>query len=238
MKHQGVFITGTDTGVGKTLVTAGIAQSLRSLKWNIGVMKPIVTGFNPSEKEPVPQDTKYLIQTSESSDPLTLITPYIFETPASPYRAAQLENKNIDMRRIIRSFNKLKQNHDFLLVEGIGGLLVPITRKALVIDLVISLNLPIIIVSRLTLGTINHSLLTIHLAQSRKIPIIGVIYNQTHKVINSPTEASNPMIVSSFSNTRNLGTIPFLKNVSIEKEQTSGLRTAFQGITNNLIKYL
>ena len=236
--HQGIFITGTDTGIGKTIVTGGIAQSLRNLQWNIGVMKPIVTGFTASEEEPVPKDTKYLIQSSETTDSPTLITPYTFETPASPYRAARLENKNIEMGRIVRSFKKLKQKHDFLLVEGIGGLLVPITRKALVIDLVISLNLPIIIVSRLTLGTINHSLLTIQLAQSRKIPIIGVIYNQTHKAIASPYETSNPLIISSFSKTRNLGTIPYLKNVSVEKEQTRGLRTAFQGITSKLIKYL
>lgn len=236
--HQGIFITGTDTGVGKTIVTGGIAQSLRNLQWKIGVMKPIVTGFTASDKEPIPRDTKYLMQCSGTTDSPTVITPYTFEIPTSPYRAAQLENKNIDIERIIRSFKKLKHKHDFLLVEGIGGLLVPITRKALVIDLVIALKLPMIIVSRLTLGTVNHSLLTIQIAQSRKIPIIGVVYNQTHKATASPDETSNPLIISSLSKTRNLGTIPFLENVSVEKEQIRGLKTAFQGLTSKLIKYL
>ncbi len=233
---KGLIITGTDTGVGKTLVTGGLVKALQARSWDVGVMKPIATGCQSKGKELKSTDTQFLIQASGVKDPPSLITPYMFKAPASPYWAAKVAGRKIHPRRIIESFRSLSKKHDFLLVEGIGGLMVPITRRFLFIDLAKALNLPVIIVSRLTLGTINHSLLSIQIARQRRIPVFGVIYNSTDKAKHTRHERGNPQMISLFSKTKTLGTIPYLGKLSVEKKNMRNLDQTFGGVAQKILR--
>ncbi|HEX9756717.1 MAG TPA: dethiobiotin synthase [Nitrospiria bacterium] len=236
--YKGLFITGTDTGVGKTIVTAGLALALKNTQRNVGVMKPIATGcFKKKEKFESP-DTQFLVQASGVTDPLSLITPYCLKTPCSPYWAAKIENRKIRIDRIIDAFSQLSGKHEIVLVEGLGGLMAPITRRILLIDLAKILNLPILIVSRSTLGTINHTLLSIAQAHQRGVPILGLIYNHPQKNKMKLHERVNPRIISSFSKIKNLGTIPYLKDVSVEKRNLKGLKRGFEEMAIEILKNL
>jgi dethiobiotin synthetase len=171
-KIRGIFVTGTDTGVGKTLVAAGLCASLRESGVNVGIMKPIETGFVLSTS-----DSGFLKRTAGVEDSVESMTPYRLKLPLSPFAAGRIEGIRIDLRRIDRAFGRLLKRHRGLIVEGAGGLLVPITRNTMMADLAVRLGTPILIVSRTNLGTLNHTLLTVEAARSRKIPVVGVVFN-------------------------------------------------------------
>ncbi len=207
---KGVFITGTDTGVGKTFVAAGIASALKKRGINVGVMKPIHTGCKTRRGILIPEDSVKLAKSANVDDPLGLITPYIFKEPVAPYIAAKENSITIDLHRIIKSFNTLVTWHDFMIVEGIGGVLVPLTRNFFVADLIRRLKLPAIIVTRSGLGTINHTLLTIHCLKERKIPIKGIVINDSIKGKKTLAEKTLPETIESLSGVPVLGRIPYL----------------------------
>ncbi|HVN67553.1 MAG TPA: dethiobiotin synthase [Candidatus Sulfotelmatobacter sp.] len=167
----GIFITGTDTGVGKTYVTCYLAAKLRRAGVDVGVMKPLSTG--PAGDD----DALYLKKTLKLNDPIELINPIHLKHPLAPYPAAKLEHRKLSVERIIRAYKLLEKRHDLVLVEGIGGVAVPITKDYCVIDLIKEMNLPVIVVARAGLGTINHTLLTIGALIDCKIEIAGIIMN-------------------------------------------------------------
>jgi dethiobiotin synthetase len=203
MKHRGFFITGTDTGVGKTLVTAGLAASLRSSGIDIGVMKPIETGYSSRSS-----DSAFLMRATGVDDPCDFISPYRFKFPLSPFAAAKMEKAPIHLVKIERAFHRLLRRHRGVLVEGAGGLLVPITRVSLMVDLALRLDLPLVIVSRTNLGTLNHTLLTVEVARRRGIEIAGVIFN--HLVERKGlAEKTNPEVIKPFLGVPILGEIPY-----------------------------
>jgi dethiobiotin synthetase len=203
MKHPGLFITGTDTGVGKTLVTAGLAASLRSSGIDIGVMKPIETGYSPRFS-----DSAFLMRAAGVEDPIDCVSPYRFKFPLSPFAAATMEKIPIHLRKIERAFHRLLRQHRGVLVEGAGGLLVPITRGSLMVDLALRLDLPLLIVSRTNLGTLNHTLLTVEVAKRRGIKVAGVIFN--HLVERKGlAERTNPEVIKPFLGVPILGEIPY-----------------------------
>lgn len=164
------FITGTDTGVGKTYVTAQLCNMFRRAGYDVGVMKPVATGGRA--------DTLYLLKHTGLKDPLDMINPIHFKAPVAPTIAAKLEKKSISIKKILSAYKKLKAIHkDGILVEGVGGVLVPLTKNYLVTDLIKELKIPAIIVTRPWLGTVNHTLLTIDALKTRRIPISGFIVN-------------------------------------------------------------
>jgi dethiobiotin synthetase len=165
----GFFITGTDTGVGKTYVTIWLAELLKKEGLDVGVMKPISTG--PRSED----DALYLKRKLKLIDPIRLINPIHLKYPLAPYPAAKLEKRKLTLAPVFSAFRKLSKRHDCLLVEGIGGVLVPIKHDYLVVDLIKDLALPAIVVARAGLGTINHTLLTLEALKKRKIKIYGVI---------------------------------------------------------------
>lgn len=167
----GFFITGTDTGVGKTYVTLWLAQLLKKEGLEVGVMKPISCG--PQREN----DALYLKRKLKIKDPLRLINPIHLPLPLAPYTATRQLKMNIIINKIFAAFRKLAQLHDCLLVEGIGGVLVPIKHDYLVVDMIKDLALPAIVVARAGLGTINHTLLTVEALRKRKIRIAGIILN-------------------------------------------------------------
>ena len=173
MKHRkgvrrgaGVFVTGTDTGVGKTLVTAALALALKRLGRSVGVMKPIETGITPSRVER--SDAARLRAVVESEETLGAICPYQFEQPVAPLAAAQAERRTIDLRVIRQVYRLLVNRYDYVVVEGIGGVRVPIAPKADVMDLIRSLKLPVVVVGRAGLGGINHALLVVDALRRRR----------------------------------------------------------------------
>jgi dethiobiotin synthetase len=152
---KGYFITGTDTGVGKTVVTACLAELLKSQGEKVGVMKPIETGVDPLCSSSANSDTKFLIEVTGVKDALEEISPYRLKPVASPYQASQMEGYDLEPGKILEQFKILQSRYSTMLVEGIGGLLVPINQGYNIADLVLQINLPLIIVSRAKLGTLK-----------------------------------------------------------------------------------
>lgn len=173
LRHGGLFVTGTDTDVGKTWVACLLARELRENGHKVGVMKPAESGMN--------QDAVLLKKASGSSAPLRRIRPYHFKAALAPALAAAAEGKMVKLGTIRRAFQGLRRTHDGVLVEGAGGLLVPLSRDALVADLAVILGLPLLVVARPGLGTINHSLLTLSEARRRGLRPAAVVLNGRHK---------------------------------------------------------
>ena len=179
-RGAGVFVTGTDTSVGKTLVTAALALALKRLGRSVGVMKPIETGIAPSKVER--SDAARLRAVVESEETLGAVCPYAFEPPVAPLAAAQAERRIIDLRVIRQVYRLLGNRYDYVVVEGIGGVRVPIAPKTDVMDLIKGLKLPAIVVGRAGLGGINHALLAIDALRRRKIPLVALVLNRTAPV--------------------------------------------------------
>jgi dethiobiotin synthetase len=177
MRH-GVFITGTDTGVGKTLVTAALALHLKKRGLTVGVMKPIETGVSAGRESQ--SDAARLRSIIESEETPGAICPYSFELPIAPHAAAQAEGQTINPDTIKKVYRLLSGRYDCMVVEGIGGVQVPITPNENVISLIRHLRLPVVIVGRTGLGGINHALLTVEALRRQKIRMIALILNRTH----------------------------------------------------------
>lgn len=213
---QGYFITGTDTNVGKTIVTACLSTQFKSRGEDVGVMKPIETGVDPECSSSANSDAKFLIEVTGVQDALEDVCPYRLKTSASPYQAARIEGKELDPEKIMERFRALQSKHSMMLVEGIGGLLVPITRRYSVADLVLQMNLPLIIVSRIQIGTLNHTLLTINAARQHGLKVAGVILNPVHEGELDTIEEEQSSLIEELSDTPILGTCPYIHDVSNE----------------------
>jgi dethiobiotin synthetase len=173
---KSVFVTGTDTGIGKTLFTCALAGLLRNSGINVGVMKPFATGTGQKSKFQS-ADVELLVRHSGVSDLESLINPYFFPIPTSPYQAAKKLGKTIDIDLVLASFEKLQSIHDMVLVEGIGGILTPILKDYFVADLIKDLNLDTVVVSSTKMGSVNHTLLTMNLCAKYGIRVTGIILN-------------------------------------------------------------
>ena len=203
------FITGTDTGVGKTIAGGGIAGVLRRSGKKVGVLKPFESGCSNSDGELIPEDALFLKNISGCTEAINVICPYRMEHPLAPGVAAEIEGVSIDLGRIRSCFKALEKKYETVLVEGAGGLMVPVTVDFLTSDLIKMLGLPTIIVSRLSLGTINHSLLTVKHALSCGLSVTGIILNQTTSETGK-AEETNPEVIKRFSGIPILGQIPFI----------------------------
>ena len=203
------FITGTDTGVGKTIVGGGIAGVLRRSGKKVGVLKPFESGCSNSGGELIPEDALFLKNISGCTEDIDVICPYRMGHPLAPGVAAEIEGVAIDLDRIRSCFKDLEKKYETVLVEGAGGLMVPVTGDLLISDLIKLLGLPTIIVSRLSLGTINHTLLTVKHALACGISVAGIILNQITPEIGK-AEETNPEVIKRFSEIPILGQIPFI----------------------------
>lgn len=216
MGAKGYFITGTDTGIGKTVVTAGLLSLYRQLGMDVGVMKPIETGVDPECSSTANSDAKFLTEIARCADDPALICPVRLKAAASPLQAAKMANRSIDPVEILGCFRQLADRHEHMLVEGVGGLLVPIAPNYLVSDLIRDLGLPLLVVARDALGTLNHTLLTLKTAVQEDIAVRGVILNRTEPGEESEIERGHGEIITQFSGIPVLGKFPFLGNVSEE----------------------
>lgn len=205
-RRRPIFITGTDTGVGKTIATAALGLLLKDQGLNVGVMKPVQCAGD---------DAAFLKKTLSVEDPSGSVNPYYAAEPLSPHLAFARAKVTVKPSRIMEAFQTLNQRHDIMLIEGAGGLMVPLAEDYFVIDLVCDLNAELLIVSRLGLGTINHTMLTIEQARSRGIVLRGVIFSDTTGKSKSIPEKTNPAEIEKLSGVPVLGTIPYLKRFDV-----------------------
>jgi len=201
-RNKVIFITATDTGVGKTITTYVLGVLLKKKGYDVGVMKPAqCAGY----------DAQFLKRELGLIDELTEINPWYAPEPLSPHLAFRRAKIKFDKKRVQDSLKKLQARHDIILVEGAGGLMVPLTDHYYNADLIADLKAEVIIVCRLGLGTINHTLLTINEAKRRKLQIKGLIFCQTKPASQGLPENTNPQEIEKLSGIKVLGIIPYLK---------------------------
>jgi dethiobiotin synthetase len=199
----GVFISGTDTGVGKTRVGCELVHALRARGIRVGVMKPVETGV----EEAGPLDALALARAANRADALAEISPLRFALPAAPSVAAKAEGQTIDIDQLLKGFETLKENCEWLLVEGAGGLRVPVAPGCDMIDLAERIALPILIVARASLGTINHTLLSLDAIEERGLPLAGVVISYPGGPVSPPDRANLSALIETLGD-RLLGVLP------------------------------
>jgi len=209
---KAVFVTGTDTGVGKTLVVGLLARYLREQGHRTITQKWVQTGLceDPSDV------ATHLALMGVGSEAIRGheddVNPYTFDFPASPHLAAAREGVRIDPANIIASFEKLSQTFDAVLVEGAGGIMVPLNEETLLIDVVETLKLPVLIVAGNKLGAINHTLLTVDALQKRDIDVPGIVFNTLDPRADEAILRDNPGIVQTFARLPILGSLPWTED--------------------------
>ncbi|MFA9477833.1 dethiobiotin synthase [Phycisphaerales bacterium AB-hyl4] len=178
----GLFVTGTDTGVGKTVVTCAIAAALREQRpgWRVGVCKPFSSGCRREREGLVHEDAEALAHFADCRLPLDVINPIRFAPPLAPAVAAEQKGKKVDWALLARALHTLDDASDALLVEGVGGLLVPLdpdNPKCTVLELISALGLPTVVVTRAGLGTLNHTAMTVRLLREAGCVVAGLVIN-------------------------------------------------------------
>jgi len=215
-KKKGLFITGTDTGVGKTLIAGAIARILTDKGLKVGVFKPIATGCHRSWEGLVSYDTEFLAHCANSDLPLSTITPVGYVTPAAPIVSAASDGPPIDFDRIAAAYKDICQNSNLIIVEGIGGVRVPLTAEFDLLDLVVEFHLPVVIVARPNLGTINHTLMTIDCVRAAELKIAGVVINGYDATKTAVAENTAPQVINQCSGVNIPAIVPFDETVDIE----------------------
>ncbi len=223
----GIFITGTDTDVGKTVIAAGLALVLKDRGLKVGVMKPVATGCYGPDERLISNDAAFLMEASENEFP-PLICPTRFRNPLAPNVAAMLEKREISLDRIKSSFAELQKHYDYIIVEGIGGIMVPLKKDYYVANLIHDLKLPLLIVSHAGLGAINHTLLTVDAAVIRGLDVRGVIFNRTSITNYSLAELTNPKVIHDLTGIPILGSLPDIDGLNIESCQFGNLKEMFR----------
>lgn len=216
---QGIFITGTDTGVGKTVITAALAWTMVKAGKRTVVMKPVQTGTGL----PGLTDIEFVEKVLGSDYILDEVCPYRFPEPLSPLTASMISGKKIDVEKIKRAFLKLKSIHDVVIVEGAGGLLVPIREDYLMCDLASDLGLSLLIVTRPGLGTLNHTALTVESAKSRGLDILGIVIN-CFPSVPGEAERTNPAIIMRMAGVPIAGVFPSDPALSVEEGRVGRIR--------------
>jgi dethiobiotin synthetase len=186
---RGLFITATDTGAGKTFVTAMIARTLRRQGTPVRVCKPVATGADWIDGRWLSEDTRILAEAAGDPDHEG-ITPWAFPAPAAPPVAARLAGFDLRLDALAAAVRRRASAGTIVLVEGVGGLLCPLTESETVADLAGQLGLALLVVARRSLGTLNHTLLTLEVAEARRLRVVGVVVNETTPV-SGPADESN-----------------------------------------------
>jgi dethiobiotin synthetase len=207
------FITGTDTDVGKTYITAGLAVTLRKMGIDVGIMKPYAAG-TPQKKGFKSEDIDILSKAAQVSDPENLMNPQFFKMAASPYTASKNLKVKVKVDSVISNFKKLSKLHSMLLVEGMGGIMTPILKNYFVANLIKEMKIPAVIVTRTRVGTVNHTIMTCKMCEKYKIPIKGIIINNFDSGGYQLKTLKRDL--QDLTGVQILGIIPFIKNLSDE----------------------
>ena len=207
---KSIFITGTDTDVGKTYITAGLAITLRKMGTDVGVMKPFAAGVK-QKKGFKSEDVEILSTSAKVDDSEELLNPQFFPISASPYTAWKKLKIKPKIPLILSSFKKLSKKHEMMLIEGMGGTMTPILKNYFITDLIKDMKIPTIIVTRSKVGTVNHTIMTVKMCQKYKIPIKGIIINNFD---NGYPVKQLKNDLENLTGIKVLGSIPFIKDMS------------------------
>lgn len=215
----GLFITATDTDVGKTVTTCAIAADLKRSGLGVGVSKPIASDCRRERESMICEDTEAIAHFSDCQHPLHTITPVTYREPLAPASAAQRERRPVDYTAIAESLSRLDGDaaHDVLLIEGIGGIMVPLDDDHDVLDLMVAIGYPVVVVTRPTLGTLNHTAMTCRLIRDAGLRLAGLVVNRYDAESGDIAEATNPARLAKQSNTTVLATIPNAQGVAPQK---------------------
>lgn len=217
----GCFVTGTDTGVGKTLVSAALALCLKQRGVDVGVMKPIETGVGEDADET--SDLARLREAAGGEDPVELVSPYRFLEPLAPLASCRAAGDIIDVERLVAAYKTLAKRHGCIIVEGVGGVLVPITPACHVRDLIVRFDLSAVVVGRSTLGGVNHALLTIETLKAAGVSIVALVLNEPEMC--EDTAAGLAQRASTADLLRELSPLPVLGPIPHDP----ALRTSWNG---------
>jgi len=207
---KSLFITGTDTDVGKTYIAAGLAVTFRKMGIDVGVMKPFAAG-RAQKKGYKSEDIVIISKAAKACDPEKLVNPQFFKIPASPYTAWKTLKTKPKVSTILSSFKKLTKLHDMILVEGMGGIMTPILKDYYVTNLIKAMKIPTVIVTRSKIGTVNHTIMTCKMCEKYKVPVKGIIINNFDDGYPIPELKRD---LQNLTGIKVLGSIPFIKNMS------------------------
>ena len=206
---SGLFITGTDTGVGKTFVACGLAALLRGRGYRVGVMKPAETGCAERDGKLIPEDAARLKDASGCGEPIEKICPYRLPEPLAPSLAAERGGGRIDIDSLLEVYREISSKHDVTLVEGAGGLMVPLLPSFTYADLARVMKLPLVVVAANKLGAINHLLLTLEHASCKGLTVLGYVLNRVSAESSLAAE-TNREVLANLTGVPCLGEVPFL----------------------------
>jgi len=213
---KGFFIAGTGTGVGKTIATGALLRRLRRGGHSVVTMKPIETGVIPGATLGPDLCTHDAAGATVFPQWDGCRAPYRYKEPVSPHLAWQLEGApSPDFARIVAAYRKLADSFDLVLIEGAGGLLVPIDEERYMIDLVAALALPVLLVAPLGLGAINHTLLSVEALRNRKLPIAGIVLSENEAPVPDMIRKDNPAVIQARSAVPVVATLPFQPSLDI-----------------------
>lgn len=208
LKVTSLLITGTDTGVGKTVVTAALARALCARNVDVAVRKPFASGVTDSS--PFQEDDALLLRAAAGSEePLDNLRPATFQPPLAPLSAARLEARPADLEAVLANIRECAARHAVTLVEGVGGAAVPVAPGVLFSDVAREIGAPVLIVARSSLGTVNHCLLTLEHLRARGIPVAGFLFVRHTPGPFTLAEETGPPLVTEFSGVENFGILDY-----------------------------
>jgi dethiobiotin synthetase len=214
---KGIFLTGTDTDIGKTTIATSMASLLRKKGVDVGVMKPFATGDRVYSSKYKSKDSALLARAAQVKDPDEEINPFFYSIPTAPFTAAKMQaEKEPIVEDAVRIYRQLAAKHDFMIVEGIGGIMVPLTKKQYVAHFAKLLDLPIMIVAGCKLGTINHTLLTVKVCDDFGLNVLGIIINGL-PVKASLLKRQTIETISELSKLKILCVVPFAKKCTMKR---------------------
>lgn len=223
-----VFVSGTDTGVGKTVSAAAIIMAYKKAGIDTGFMKPVQSGCGTDGGSRYSQDARFMAASAEAEvGPCN--SRYIFLESLSPYMAAHLEGKEISIEKIVEDYETLSAGHQALVVEGAGGLFAPVTKDRFVIDLAVGLDLPLVLVARSNLGTLNHAMLSVRAARERGLTVLGLIINRFLEG-EDRSVATNLVELTRVTGLPILAVIPELEGLSVEAAEIGSLKEFVDGL--------
>ncbi len=222
---RGVFVTGTDTDVGKTVVAAGLTAALRSHNLRAAYFKPVQSGCQEENGRLIASDARFAQTLVGLEEPLSVVTPVVLKLPLAPAVAAAQAGVRIDLEDIAKAYRNLAEQYDFLVVEGAGGLYVPLVdNNFLVLDLARWLGLPVLVVARPGLGTINHTVMTVKTAQQAGLPVVGIIINQYPENPNLAAR-TNPEVIAAVSGRPILAKVPVITDLESHAGRATLIRS-------------
>ncbi len=234
---KGIFVTVTDTDVGKTVIAAGLTAALRRRGVAAVYFKPMQSGCPEEAGELAPTDAKFALELAGLDEPLRLLTPIALRLPLAPGVAAAQAGVEVDLSRVAAALRELAGRYDFFVVEGAGGLYVPlIGHDFLVLDLIRWLRLPLLVVARAGLGTINHTALTVMAARQGRIEVAGIVLNRGSQTPGL-AEQTNPAVIEALTGRPILARVPEVPELN-KPAGREALIGALDGVANSLIQNL